>query len=87
VLNDELAEKQWLVGGKCSAADLSYVAFHSRLDFIMREDTPDVTKEFPHVDAWYKRMGERAAVKKVLADHVQAFKVIAARGADVPGTK
>ncbi len=87
VLNDELAEKQWLVGGKCSAADLSYVAFHSRLDFIMREDAPDVAKEFPHVDAWYKRMGERAAVKKVLADHVQAFKVIAARGADVPGTK
>lgn len=53
----------------------------------MRKDAPDMAKEFPHVDVWYKRMGERAAVKKVLADHVQAFKVIAARGADVPGTK
>lgn len=87
VLDDELAEKQWLVGGKCSAADLSYVSFHSRIDFIMRDDAPDVAKEFPNVDTWYKRMGERAAVKKVLADHEQAFKDIAARGANIPGTK
>ena len=36
VLNDELADKQWLVGDKCSAADLSYVSFHTRLDAIMR---------------------------------------------------
>lgn len=30
---NELAGKEWLVGGKCSAAYLSYVPFHSKLDF------------------------------------------------------
>lgn len=53
VLNDELIGKKWLVGGKCSAADLSYVPFHSKLDFIMREAAPDVEKDFMNVDAWF----------------------------------
>lgn len=69
VLDDELADKQWLVGGKCSAADLSFVPFHSRMGFIVREDAPDVESEYPNVDKWYKGMVEREAVKKVLADH------------------
>jgi len=46
VLNDELADKTWLVGGKCSAADLSYVPFHGRMDFIMGKDKPD-SKSIP----------------------------------------
>lgn len=37
VLNDELADKQWLVGNKCSAADLSYMLLHSRIGTIMGE--------------------------------------------------
>ena len=72
VLDDELADIEWLVGGKCSAADLSYVPFHSRLDFIMRDAAPDVEKDFPTVDAWYKRMLERDAVRKVLKDRDEA---------------
>lgn len=41
MLDDELSGKQWLVGDKCSAADLSYVPFHGRIDFIMGKDKPD----------------------------------------------
>ena len=75
VLDDELSERGgWLVGGKCSAADLSYVPFHSRLDFIMAADKPNMAVEYPNVDAWYKRMLERGAVKKVVADHQAALK-------------
>ena len=40
-LDDELAGKEWLVGGRCSAADLSYVPFTVRMDAIMGGDKPD----------------------------------------------
>lgn len=73
-MNDELADKEWLVGGKCSAADLSYVPFHSKLDFIMRDAEPDVEKDFPNVDAWSKRMLERDAVQKMMKDRDEAPK-------------
>lgn len=53
VLDDELADKQWLVGGKCSAADLSYVPFHGRMDFILGKEKPDskyIHLIWPHID-------------------------------------
>ena len=80
VLNDELANKEWLVGGKCSAADLSYVPFHSKLDFIMRDSAPDTQKDYPNVDAWYKRMLERDAVKKMMSDRDEASKSLSFPG-------
>lgn len=80
VLNDELADKEWLVGGKCSAADLSYVPFHSKLDFIMRDAAPDVEKEFPNVYAWYKRMLQRDAVQKMLTARDEATKTLSFPG-------
>ena len=74
VLNDELEGKEWLVGGKCSAADLSFVSFQSRIGFILRDDVPDMEKEYPRVDAWYKRMAQRQTVKKVTGEHVDTLK-------------
>lgn len=82
VLDDELADKEWLVGGRCSAADLSYVPFHSKLDFIMRGAAPDVEGEFPNVDAWFKRMVGRDAVRKVLRERDEAT-----RDLSFPGKK
>lgn len=87
ILNDELADKEWLVGDKCSAADLSIVPFHSRLSSIMGDDKPNIEVEYPHVAAWYKRMLERDTVQKVLADHGQVFKDLAAKGVKIPGSK
>ena len=69
LMDDELVDKTWLVGDKCSAADLSFVSFHSRIDFIMRDDAPKIETEYPNVDAWYKRLAQRETVKKVLEDH------------------
>ena len=80
VLNEELAGKDWLVGGKCSAADLSYVPFHSKLDFIMRDAKPDVEKEFPNVEAWFKRMMERETVQKMMGDRDEALKKLSFPG-------
>lgn len=80
VLNDELANKEWLIGDKCSAADLSYVPFHSKLEFIMREAAPDVERDFPNVDAWYKRMLQRGTVQKILNDRDEATKKLSFPG-------
>ena len=80
VLNDELADKRWLVGDKCSAADLSFVPFHNGIGFVMRDDKPDMELEFPHLDAWFKRMLQRPAVQKVLADREEALKGLALPG-------
>ena len=82
VLNGELADKDWLVGGKCSAADLSYVPFHAKLDFIMKETAPDVAKDFPNVDAWFRRMLEREPVRKMLNDSDEARSKL-----NIPGGK
>ena len=69
VLDNELNGKDWLVGGKCSAADLSFFSFQSRMGFIMGNAAPDLEAEFANVDAWYKRILERPKVEKVLGDH------------------
>ena len=77
VLDDELgANGGWLVGGKCSAADLSYVPFHSRIGAIMAGDAPVMGVEFPRVEDWYQRMLEREPVIKVLKEHKEALKKV-----------
>ena len=40
----------------------------------MRDAAPDVEKEYPNVDAWYKRMLERDTVQKVQKDREEALK-------------
>ena len=73
VSDDRLEARQWLVGDMCSGADLSFVSLHSRLGFIVREDVPDIEKEFCSVDARYKRMLEREGVKKVTEEQDESF--------------
>ena len=80
VLEGELSDKQWLVGGKCSAADLSFVPFHARMKDIVGDDCPDVEREYPNVDAWFKRMVERESVRKVLRDREEMTKNLAFLG-------
>ncbi|KAI9684380.1 MAG: glutathione S- transferase, nitrogen catabolite repression regulator [Trizodia sp. TS-e1964] len=66
VLNTVLEGKQYLVGNKCTVADLSFVTWDVTIPWVMGADTPDFGKEFPHYYAWHKRLTERPAVKKVL---------------------
>jgi len=74
VLDEELADKEWLVGGKCSAADLSFFSFQSRVGFIMGGDAPDFERELVHVGGWYGRMKGRGAVGKVLREHREVLR-------------
>jgi len=74
VLNEELAGKDWLVGGKCSAADLSYVPFQAAMAPIMGESAPDMEREYPNVEAWYNRMASRDSCVKIVVDQREALK-------------
>ena len=80
ILENELKDKEWLVGGKYSAADLSFVAFHRAIPFIFGDDAPDIGKDYPHVDRWFKKMSEREMVVKVNGERDEAMKRITLPG-------
>lgn len=68
VLEGALEGKQWLVGDKCTYADLSFFMWNYIIPLSMQlpmEETPLL--KYPNVQAWHERMGAREAVKKVLA--------------------
>lgn len=60
-------QKDWLVDGKCTAADLVFVPYMWSMDLILGESKPNLAKDFPNVEVWLQRMSGRASVKKVKA--------------------
>lgn len=68
VVDAHLTKQQspYLVGEKCTYADLAWVTWDSLLGWLVPE--LDVEKEFPVFAAWNKRLMARPAVKKVLAE-------------------
>lgn len=64
----------YLVGDKCTYADLSFVTWHALVPFITGEERKiDIEAKFPNYDAWMKKLEERPAVKKVLDDRNAAM--------------
>jgi len=76
VLDQALKGKQYLVGDKCTYADLAFVTWNTLIPMIGGEDyTPEhLAKTYPDFTAWNKRITERPVVKKVLADKAAASK-------------
>ncbi|CAG7959504.1 unnamed protein product [Penicillium nalgiovense] len=62
--------RQWLVGDKCTYADLSFIAWQR---WAPRYGGEDIYEKFPHVGAWMERMKARPSVQKVLADQDRAI--------------
>ncbi|KAI1847061.1 hypothetical protein JX266_006936 [Neoarthrinium moseri] len=67
VLDKILEGKEYLVGGKCTYADLSFVAWEDG----MRVKFPEFglekrASEYPNYNAWYQRLIARPAVAKAL---------------------
>lgn len=68
VLEKVLSEKKvaqgqdgpWLVGGKCSVADLSFVSWTNVISIVFGETDYNLN-EFPHVKSWHERMVARPA--------------------------
>ncbi|QKX56747.1 uncharacterized protein TRUGW13939_03853 [Talaromyces rugulosus] len=68
VLYGVLQGKDWLVGGKCTFADLAFLPWNARLDSVLL--TPpgeDPLTPYPNVQAWHQRMLARDSWKKVIS--------------------
>jgi glutathione S-transferase len=71
VLNKELEDKTWLVGGKCTYADLAFITWQDIATKVVLEPGDDLAEQFPNVQAWLLRMKERPAVKETLAEYAR----------------
>ncbi|RYP20908.1 hypothetical protein DL765_002558 [Monosporascus sp. GIB2] len=70
VLEKGLEKGDWLVGDKCTYADLSFFAWQRGAPMFAGED---IYEKFPKVGAWMKRMESRPAVRKVIEDQDAAI--------------
>jgi len=69
-----LKDRDWLVGDKCTYADLSFVMWDLIIPVILKEDKmEDLEKEYPHFFAWNKRLMERPSVKKIVAERLASI--------------
>ncbi|RYP73000.1 hypothetical protein DL771_003868 [Monosporascus sp. 5C6A] len=69
VLEKALEKGDWLVGDKCTYADLSFIAWQRGVPrFVV-----DIYEKFPKVGAWMKRMESRPAVRKIIEDQDAAI--------------
>ena len=71
-LNNALEGKEYLVGDKCTYADLAFVTWAAIAPYACgpHEINWDA---YPNYNAWVKRLTERPAVKKVLEDKKKAM--------------
>ncbi|KAF2083209.1 glutathione S-transferase [Saccharata proteae CBS 121410] len=73
VIDRHLAKQgtAYLVGSKCTYADLSFVPWHQMLGFLMGPDF-DPSKEAPYFARWNKTLMERDSVKKIAEEKKKA---------------
>lgn len=70
VLDSVLTNRDWLVGDKCTYADLAFVMWNTQIAFVMASRTAEHAwnpDEFPNFTRWQNTMLARDSVKKVLS--------------------
>ena len=81
VLDRELKEKNkdWLVGGKCTFADLSFTVWHWVI--LMADDAlyKELEAEFPTWKKWTDRMQERPIVQKLFQQRWAGYRELIAQ--------
>jgi len=67
VLDTHLKDRSWLVGNKCTYADLSFVMWNLQVPFVMKDakDAWDIGK-YPNYKRWMEAMQGRDSMKHVL---------------------
>jgi glutathione S-transferase len=75
VLESALKDRNWLVGEKCTFADLSFVPWQDMVGLIMGDEVAatDLERDFPNVQAWMQRMKDILEVKIVLLEKQRAM--------------
>ncbi|KAG4437564.1 hypothetical protein IFR05_006951 [Cadophora sp. M221] len=65
---------QYLVGDKCTIADLAFIPWDMRIPFIFGDDhSKNMERDYPAYFAWNKRLMQRPAVQKVEKDNQAAI--------------
>ncbi|PSS32161.1 hypothetical protein PHLCEN_2v2069 [Hermanssonia centrifuga] len=69
VLESVLSKQEWLVGGKATVADLSFITWNQAALIIVlpNKEGFDFHKDFPAVFAWHAKLEARDSVKKIAA--------------------
>lgn len=67
VFESVLSTQEWLVGGKVTVADLSFVSWNNFAIPDAMEPGFNFDKEFPATAAWHKKLFERPNVQRVYA--------------------
>jgi len=69
VLEGVLAQQEWLVGGKCTVADMSFIPWNIFAFTGILGDFPEfnLERDYPHVAAWHQKLVSRPAIAAVLA--------------------
>ncbi|BCS30003.1 glutathione S-transferase family protein [Aspergillus puulaauensis] len=66
VLNGALEKQEYLVGDRCSVADISFVIWFQFVPWIT-DGKLHFGREYPFLNAWLNRLESRPAIQKVLA--------------------
>ncbi|KAL7939225.1 glutathione S-transferase [Trichoderma chlorosporum] len=72
VLDSVLEGKEYLVGNKCTYADLSFITWAIIGESAIKTEEFDIEKEFPNYASWMKKLLAREAVAKTLELKKQA---------------
>ena len=60
------ASKDWLVGDKCTYADLAFVMWNAQLDYIMQGHGWNIA-DYPNFKRWQEAMLARDSLKKAMS--------------------
>jgi glutathione S-transferase len=66
VLEGALEGKQWLIGNKCTFADLSFAPWNDRVDTLLMVSAEQKFEDFPNTKAWHERITARPSWKKAM---------------------
>lgn len=69
ILNNVLSQKEWLVGDKCTYADLVFFPWNMQIAFFMGSREGEYAwdpEAFPHLTKWHSAVLARPSVQKVM---------------------
>jgi glutathione S-transferase len=72
VLDKVLGDREYLVGDKCTYADLAFVTWYDAAPYCFADEEVDLAKEFPNYGAWMGRLLARPSVQRMLENKKKA---------------
>ncbi|KAI8630543.1 glutathione S-transferase [Xylariaceae sp. FL1651] len=73
---EKVADKDvWLVGDKCTVANLSWFIWEQIADFAMTRVGAQIPQgKYPHYEAWYKKLAERPSAQRAIDSRNEGLK-------------